>query len=320
MNQPISGRRFESLAQKQSNKIKPRQMIRSKCDIRKTKNVSKHDFKLNRDKWRSLHDIKQHESTEASLMSVSIDRSLRARSSVRAIGHDKLPMVLFNTAGEENIPGPGAYDISNGDILDRMKKGFGITMRSRHDLTQSCDKTPGPGSYDILQVKPRYNKNAFTIAKAIREGKLYSKDQKIPGPLNYTPNMTYKIKGTVPFGNTMAPKLKSDTPGPGTYEAKYQQRRIPKFHFNMSKRFLNKSADDLRDGQGPSGYQPNIDSVRSKKPSAHISIAKRTDSGFNSCSPGVGKYVPESYKPKYSGGVIFSNERRFYSKLQIFQK
>lgn len=321
MNNLGDTKHLDTLMQENANRNQFRQMIRNlreKYGQQKTLNEKNNSVPVKKNFWRSVDNVR-NESADASMMNASIDYDNRHEFSRRRTRPDKLPMVLFSTGGEEKRPGPADYTISNGDIQDKMKKGFGATIKGRHQIGQSFEKTPGPAAYDLMKAKPRYIKNAFTIARASREGSVDSKERnKIPGPLDYKPGMTFRIKGTIPFGNTQAPKATNDNPGPGQYQANYQLRRIPKFMFNQSK--LNRSVDDVKDGAGPAGYRPNINAVKSNKPSAHIGTSKRTDPNQSSCSPGVGKYRPEAFKPKHSGSIVFSAEKRFKSNLQVCLK
>lgn len=268
--------------------------------------------------YKSMGDIKQ-ESTDVSLLNISVDKNKRGFS-YRGASVEKVPVLLFGSCQEEKRPGPGYYNITNGDILEGVRKNRGPSLKSRHHLTQSFENSPGPAAYDLLSAKPRNIKNAFTMTKASRESSSDIKNRTKPGPQDYHATLPYRIKGTVPFGAAIAPKVLNDNPGPGTYTANSQLRRSPKFSFGSTRRFLNQSLDDLREGAGPAGYRPNYELVKVKHPLTKIGHSQRTEGRESSCSPGVGKYSPEKYKPKHTASVIFSTERRFMSNLQISQK
>lgn len=270
-------------------------------------------------KHRSMNDVRQ-ESTEGSLLNGSVDERSNTRESRKP--RDKLPLVLFASSKEEAVPGPGEYNVTIGDIGEKLRKGFGVTMKSRHGSLDSFEKTPGPAAYDVMKARPKNLKNAFSIGRSKREGKLDTRELIKPGPLDYNTNLPYRIKGTVVFNSIQAPKVGNDIPGPGTYifQGARLLKRAPKYGFSAEKRFMSQSLDNIADGAGPAGYRPNFNSTKTRIPRATFGTASRKDLEDKSFSPGVGKYRPEDYKPRNTGSVIFSAEKRFMQNLKVILK
>ena len=87
--------------------------------------------------YNSMQNIRQ-ESTDVSLMNQSVDYRFESRK--LSYSKEKLPIVLYSTTDADKIPGPGDYNVTVGDIQDKMKKGFGVTYGS-DVITCQCGGT-----------------------------------------------------------------------------------------------------------------------------------------------------------------------------------
>lgn len=203
----------------------------------------------------------------------------------------KEPRLVQNIKEKEYSPGPGSYNVAQGEYKSGVK--FGNEARAKSAISI----VPGPGTYCLPNLQ---DNKGFSIS-----GKVIVKEvEKSPGPGNYLikPNLedkSYSIGRSPRFNYT-----DNMVPGPGAYN-----ENIPKPNTNLiigrSKRDSPTKPDS---SPGPGTYQ-----TPTKLPEGpSYTIRPKTETKPPDSSPGPGCYtVPKTEKAK---SPIFGSEKKCFTK------
>jgi hypothetical protein len=128
----------------------------------------------------------------------------------------------------KKAPGPGAYNPVDPNDTTSHKVGFGTSLRGR--VNSLAQNQPGPGAYE---VKSTLGTGLMFTARG-RLPAAYQRSRSLPGPGAYNPSTISVFEhspktgfGTSTRADMGAQALRSNMPGPGTYELA-QQKSIGK--------------------------------------------------------------------------------------------
>eukprot|EP00331_Platyophrya_macrostoma_P035416 CAMPEP_0176463802 /NCGR_PEP_ID=MMETSP0127-20121128/36115_1 /TAXON_ID=938130 /ORGANISM="Platyophrya macrostoma, Strain WH" /LENGTH=433 /DNA_ID=CAMNT_0017856051 /DNA_START=31 /DNA_END=1332 /DNA_ORIENTATION=- len=218
----------------------------------------------------------------------------------------KSPMTVFGTSqrsdalGSGEIPGPGAYSFPSSSV----KKNGGITMMPKRDLHLHDDDIPG--KYELRERATAIMKKdpRTVIGTASRDG-LYRKSD-TPGPGAYQAKDLYKTNPPrTKLGTSKRQPLNSaeDIPGPGAYQIKTSSFIGPKY--TMSSKhddFLGQRGDI----PGPGAYSSSTNLGKGKQ----IIFGSEKRDGFGKVEEGPGPgYYNLGAKWKGPLGVIGHEKR-----------
>ena len=241
----------------------------------------------------------------------------RTMDNSKATWHQKKTETTFLLFGDEGDdfsgPAPNAYNVTNGDISDRLGKTPGITFKGKHSkLMDTSLETPGPAAYEPEPITQKKRQYAYSIGKSKRD--LSSMlDKPKAGPGDYNIDMPNRIKGTILFNNIKARSVSREGPGPGAYDID-RSLQGSKYPFGTAKRqesIGEKSSETV----GPLSYRPNFDTVLKRIMGIKFSKEKRNASQHDLSTPGVGKYEVPRDGLNTKTGIKFEQARRFLRKL-----
>jgi len=216
----------------------------------------------------------------------------------------------------EDTPGPNAYQVDIGTIEAEMKKGRGVSLKSRHYSKDFDEDIPGPGKYDV-SFRDTKSSNGFSMSRGKRN-ELNLEAVRVPGPGTYSPGSEMKRRTGFTFGRTLCKSFEVDkNPGPGAYEVTKTVLDGPKFRFGTEGRF--RGVGEVKE-EGQNSLEPSYKLV---KPSpVQVTMGTEPKLSLSMCSdrgvPGVGHYS-FNLDTLSRRGVVFSKGRRFIRKQGIFR-